>query len=429
MPSNRRHASLALQCLLLVSLSSAGAVAAEAPSGPGGETPLGGSSPMPDNLLVPSEYATIQAAVDAAVNGEVIVVAGGFYSENVIIDAKAVTIYASGTVWIWPAVNEPVFTIEHTPDEQFVTLQGLVIRDPDDIDLGMPMPSDDDSESYTTACGLYATYASVYVTDCQFVGLQTSGDASMLSHANGGAISARSSNIVLHRSTVQSCESTWGGAVWVYGGSFEATQCLFRGNDAEQGGGLYLFNVESSLEQCELAYNEATVDGSQLGVCGGTLDMKRCRLSGDLATGSAVRANAWYMGTFGFAPTITVANCRFETGDSTEYTYVWYQDAGDGPSLATSTFCDLHRCAGVVESDSELAMLESCDACAADVNFDGVTNMDDLMDVLLQWGDADPFTDLLYESGSSMPPLFDVGVGETDAWDLSLVVTYFGTCG
>ena len=42
--------------------------------------------------LVPSAYATIQAAVDAAGNADAVVVSPGTYTENLIVNGKGCTI-------------------------------------------------------------------------------------------------------------------------------------------------------------------------------------------------------------------------------------------------------------------------------------------------------------------------------------------------
>ncbi len=48
------------------------------------------------DLHVPADYATIQAAVDAAITGDVIIVAAGSYAEGVTISGKDVTIRGAG---------------------------------------------------------------------------------------------------------------------------------------------------------------------------------------------------------------------------------------------------------------------------------------------------------------------------------------------
>src|SRR5687767_13621168 len=47
-------------------------------------------------LHVPTGYATIQAAVDAAQNGDLVLVAPGIYREFVVLNGKAITLEGAG---------------------------------------------------------------------------------------------------------------------------------------------------------------------------------------------------------------------------------------------------------------------------------------------------------------------------------------------
>jgi serine protease len=52
-------------------------------------------------ISVPRDYKTIQQAVDAAVNGDTILVAAGAYNEPVVIDGKSISLIgenASNTI-------------------------------------------------------------------------------------------------------------------------------------------------------------------------------------------------------------------------------------------------------------------------------------------------------------------------------------------
>ena len=73
--NNIRHARLASKALLL-SVLSAPAIAAD--------------------LDVPAQYPTIQAAIDAATNGDRVLVAPGTYVENINYDGKDITIRSTG---------------------------------------------------------------------------------------------------------------------------------------------------------------------------------------------------------------------------------------------------------------------------------------------------------------------------------------------
>src|SRR5215510_4237939 len=49
-----------------------------------------------DTLKVPSQFESIQAAVDAAVAGDVVQVAKGIYNENVVVSTAGITLKGKG---------------------------------------------------------------------------------------------------------------------------------------------------------------------------------------------------------------------------------------------------------------------------------------------------------------------------------------------
>ena len=82
------------------------------------------------DLHVPAQYPTIQAAVSAAVTGDVVLVAPGTYNQQVTIDGKAITVRSTGTASNTKIdrVNAAgdVFTIRNIATGA-VTIQGITV--------------------------------------------------------------------------------------------------------------------------------------------------------------------------------------------------------------------------------------------------------------------------------------------------------------
>ena len=91
---------------------------------------LSATNAFATDLLVPSEYSTLQGAIDAAVDGDTVIVAPGTYNETMTITGKAITLRSSAgaaTTKIDRAnATGDVFTINSAPSAG-VTIQGFTI--------------------------------------------------------------------------------------------------------------------------------------------------------------------------------------------------------------------------------------------------------------------------------------------------------------
>ncbi len=98
-----------------------------------------------DTLDVPASYGTIQAAMDAAANGDVVLVAPGTYQENLDFKGKAITVTSSGgatvTILDGSASPQSVVTFQ-TGEGSGSTLDGFHLKNGTGVpyDLGGSFP-------------------------------------------------------------------------------------------------------------------------------------------------------------------------------------------------------------------------------------------------------------------------------------------------
>ncbi len=95
-----------------------------------------GSSVNAQNLLVPTQYSTIQSAINASNNGDTIIISEGVYYENIDFNSKTITISSEyldqndidivNNTIINGSANGPVVTFNNSEDENSV-LEGLTI--------------------------------------------------------------------------------------------------------------------------------------------------------------------------------------------------------------------------------------------------------------------------------------------------------------
>ena len=276
-------------------------------------------------LLVPSEYATIQAAIDSAADGEMILVADGTYTgagnkeltwdgtekhiivksengpENCIIDledsGRAFT-FISGTgnnsIWITAAD----------------VIDGFTIRN-------------GNTNDYAGAIYCYYGYdndVSPTIRNCVFENNTSN---------YGGAICIDGGSSLITNCVFDSNSANYGGAIYLgsAGGDTEPLiqQCTFTGNSADlawngQGGAIYLTNV-STNEDCRI--NNNTFDGNSA-PNGGAIYFSTSspEVSGNLFVNNTGSTNgsALYIGNYE-GPTISNCTIANNTGPEAVYCY------------------------------------------------------------------------------------------------------------
>lgn len=182
-------------------------------------------------INVPDDYTTIQAAIDAAVDGDHIVIADGTYSGSGNSDLtwdgsqKHLTVRSengSTAVTIDCENTNSAFVFRYSDQSVLDQIQGLTIIN--------------GSASTGGAMQLYSV--SPHISDCVF------------------------------RSNVSETGLGFGGAVYCIDSSAEFYQCLFEDNHVgKNGGALYAFNSNLTIDQCQFQENSASAEGGAVGLC------------------------------------------------------------------------------------------------------------------------------------------------------------------
>ena len=200
-------------------------------------------------ILVPQDYPTIQAGIDAASEGDTVLVAAGTYYENINYNEKNIvvgslylttgdTFYISQTV-IDGNQSGSVVTFDSIQGSAAV-LAGFTITGGNAYDGG----------------GIYCTSSAPTIRDNIITG--------NVSETYGGGISCNYSSVVITNNTITSNSAYYGGGI-----SFDRyTSSVINGNNitknvAEEGGGIGCFTFSSP------SITNNTISGNSAGTKGG----------------------------------------------------------------------------------------------------------------------------------------------------------------
>ncbi|MDP7437221.1 MAG: T9SS type A sorting domain-containing protein [Candidatus Marinimicrobia bacterium] len=263
-------------------------------------------------LLVPSEYPTIQAAIDSASDGDMVLVADGIYTGT---GNKELT---------WNG-NEKHITVmsANGPDSCIIDLEGsgraftFISGLGDDAIWITP---EDVIEGFTISNGSSSSY----------------GGAIYCYYGYQNDVSPTISNCVFKNNT-----AVYGGAITIDGGSSTITNCVFDSNSADYGGAVYIGSAGGDsgplFQNCTFLDNSADLHWNGQGgafYLSNISTSANCRIWNNNFNGnSAPNGGAIYFSTS--SPDVTenlFTNNSASTNASTLYIYNYY-----GPTISNCT--------------------------------------------------------------------------------------------
>jgi hypothetical protein len=236
------------------------------------------STCLANELLVPTQYPTIQSAINAAVNGDTVIVAPGTYTgpgnHDIDFKGKAITVRSVDP-------NDPnivASTIIDCNGSSTEPHRGFYFHSGEDANSIVDGLTITNGYAWQGG-GIHCNGGSPKITNCTFSGNSASGD------------------------------KAYGGGMYNYEGKPTITNCTFSGNSASgfyfgYGGGMFNYNGNVTITNC--IFSENSVSGRNDAYGGGmyndtsNLTIKNCAFNGNLGGGLYnIRSN------------LNITNCTF----------------------------------------------------------------------------------------------------------------------
>ena len=223
------------------------------------------------DLLVPSQYATIQSAIDAAAVGDTVLVAPGSYNERLDMKGKAITL--KGANGYTQTILDPLGTAGYLLTAQTGETQAGTIID------GFSFRN-------SPTGGMKVVSAGLTVKNSRFLGNTA---------AQGPAIWIQTGNVFVDNTQfVSNVASDRGGAIYSKTTStLRLNNCVFNGNKSTgtRGGAIYSEATTIDFDGTQFNSNREEAGDESYGgaiyllTCGGTMDY--CSFDSNLATSGA----------------------------------------------------------------------------------------------------------------------------------------------
>ncbi len=300
-----------------------------------------------DIISVPGDQPTIQAGINAAADGDEVVVAVGEYLELINFNGKAITVRSTD------------------PTDAGVVLNTII----NGGGAGTVVTCEGGEGSNTVLWGFVITGGSA------FVGGGMANDASSPTVV-GCTFSGNTANLA----------GGAGGGMYNNCSSPTVTNCTFIGNSATVGGGGGMFNLASSptVTNCTFSGNSASFRGGGMYSSGSSPTVANCTFTRNSATDDGG-------GMFNGESSSTIINCTFSENSADSSDGGGMSNRGGSPTVTNTGFCDNtpDQISGIYTDGGGNSLLycpPPLRSCPADIDNDGMVGITDFLLLLSQWG-------------------------------------------
>lgn len=223
-------------------------------------------------IKVPGDFPTIQAGIDAASDGDEVVIAPGVYCETVDFEGKAITVRSMD-----PSDSNVVAATVVNPLGQGHAFEFEHLEGPSSVLAGFTIIG-----GYGTNGGaVFVDHAGPRIQWCVF--RQNVAD-------RGSALYGDQTSVQVSNCTFELGSATIGGAVYLvdsFDGSLHFSACTFHLNTAYKGGAIGLENSGALFENCLIVSNGAGSRGGAAWLGASNPEFRNCTIADNNTEGEA----------------------------------------------------------------------------------------------------------------------------------------------
>ena len=240
-------------------------------------------------IAVPTEQPTIQAGIDAAEDGDLVLVDPGTYVEKIAFFGQKISVQSKlgADLTVIDGNNGGSVVIFDGGERKDTILDGFTITN-GNVTLGGGIFCHGDSDPWIRNCkiigntagmhggGIHCmTYAAPTLTNCII-----SGNSAVV----GGGIIMMQSNMTIENCTISGNSAFFGGGIFSTLYIPHLENCIIVGNSADYGGGMYCNDSSPVIVNCTFSGNVADYGGGIFGYGMASPNVTNCILWGDTAS-------------------------------------------------------------------------------------------------------------------------------------------------